>query len=976
MIGRALALGCALAGIASLTRAQLLETRTVEGVLHVVWGDPESPGADAQGGPRYWAFLTTDSGESIDVEPAFGADLTPGELVALNGRRVRVTGAAGSLRRWPGLAAGPALTIRAHAIEGAGAAHSLIALGAAPAAPAWPVQQRPYAILLCKFADIPDEPLPYSAYEAMYGNAFGGADAFYREVSEGRITIAGTKVYGWYTLPQPRSAYIVNDRANLTALFNDCTRRGDADVDYRQVVGMAMHFNATLDCCSWGGSRTATLDSVTKTFATMWNASWARSGTSWHEMGHSVGLPHSGGPYGRTYDSVWDVMSSSTSGRYLTREFGFGGAHFIAYHKNLLGLIPAGRRVTVTSGVWRGVLEPHARLAGAGPAGPVLVTVPLADPGRFGQGYTVELRAKTGYDLRLPRAAVLIHSIVPGRAEPAQLVDADGDGDPNDGGVTWTVGEVFADPAAGIVVTIDSLTASGVAVTVRNAGSGPVLAASGRTTARQYAEATTPLDSVHVSGVAAWRAANRRSWLSLVRSSGAAGEHLVYRSDTRSLAPGRYADTVRVYAASGTTVPATYVVEVVIAPASEVVALSLAGRRDSARTGVTSPVDSVLLALNGRLANAAWTATRSSPRLFIGMRAANGSLIVDLTTTQLTGAGTRWLHYRRGPESAAGTTVDTLTVTVADAAPIVLRMVDTLEAFNHVTIRLSRSGGQRRVRQGDLGTLDSLGVTFDDPRNATLDWFATNRRTTVNRLRNTRGSGGHTLRWLVDGSQLAGTGSALDSIFVCSSLSAVCAMYVDTLTYEATANDLRLSRAGGRAAVPRGTRQRSDSLFVLSLGPAGRSRLWTASAGSPRISFHARDAFTANGAGVGSALLSWSRNSNDLAPGTYVDTILVHADGVPESPLRYIDTLVVHPAPDMIGDVDRDGSITSGDAVIVLRSLVGLSIPPGADATAGDANCDGRVTSADAQLILQLDVGIPPQGSCLGRARLTTAQSR
>jgi hypothetical protein len=28
------------------------------------------------------------------------------------------------------------------------------------------------------------------------------------------------------------------------------------------------------------------------------------------------------------------------------------------------------------------------------------------------------------------------------------------------------------------------------------------------------------------------------------------------------------------------------------------------------------------------------------------------------------------------------------------------------------------------------------------------------------------------------------------------------------------------------------------------------------------------------------------------------------------------------------------------------------------------------VTAADAQLILQLDVGIPPQGSCLGRSRI------
>ncbi|MGH7712687.1 MAG: hypothetical protein ACREOG_15455, partial [Gemmatimonadaceae bacterium] len=533
------------------------------------------------------------------------------------------------------------------------------------------------------------------------------------------------------------------------------------DIDYTQVVGVAMHFNAFLDCCSWGGSRTATLDGVTKTFATMWNASWARSGTSWHEMGHSVGLPHSGGPYGRTYDSVWDVMSASTSGRYLNRDFGFGGAHFIAYHKDLLGLIPASRRLTLTNGEWQGVLEPHARNSGG--SGPVLVTLPVSDPARYGQAYTLEMRSKTGYDVRLPRAALLIHSIVPGRAEPAQLVDADGDGDPNDDGATWTVGEVFIDQAARIQVTIDSLTATGVAVTLRNGnGTGPTLAAGGATFSRAFADPAVTQDSVRVTGGGGfgWQAVQRRSWLKLVRSNGSDGEYLAYQLDARRLAPGRYADTLRVYAARVPPVvppiAALYVVEVVIAPGSDVAALSVVARRDSARLNVTSAVDSTLLLLQGRYAASSWTATRSSARLFIGMRQPNGSLTVDLTTTQLTGIGSRWLYYRRAPESTAGLTVDSLIVSVADSVPLTLHMVDTLNAFAPVAIRLSSTGRQQRTLQGALGTLDSVSVTFDDARNATLEWNAVNRRAGINRLRNTRGLGDHSLRWLRDASQVAG----------------------------------------------------------------------------------------------------------------------------------------------------------------------------------------------------------------------------
>jgi hypothetical protein len=580
----------------------------------------------------------------------------------------------------------------------------------------------------------------------------------------------------------------------------------------------------------------------------------------------------------------------------------------------------------------------------------------------------VELRGKTGYDLRLPRAAVIIHSVVPGRAEPAQLVDGDGDGDSNDDGVTWTVGEVFQDPAAGIEVRIDSLTTNGVALTVRNtAARGPLLSHSGHTIARSFAEQVSTRDSLRVTGGSAWRATHKRSWLSLVRSAGSDGDYLVYDVDVRVLAPGRYADTVRVAAATGSAVAATFVVEAVVAPGVDVAALSVHARRDSARVGVTSGVDSVYVALEGSFAGAAWTARRSSSRLFIGLRQPNGNVIIDLTTEQVSGSGSRWVYLRRGPESVAGLTVDTLTVSVASAPPLTLRLVDTLIAQAPAVIRVARSGGQHRVQQGALGGLDSLAVTFDDPRNEALEWTAVNRRGTVNRLLRTRGLGGHTLRWRVDGSQIAGPGTQIDTISVCSSVASACATYVDTLIFEAAPNELRLSASGGRHALVRGTRQHSDSLHVQMLGATGRTRAWSATATTTRISFHALDAFTANGTGTGTTLLRWSRATGDLVPGSYIDTITVHADGAAGAPATFIDTLVVTQGPTVAGDVDGDGAITTGDALIILRSLVGLPIVSGAVLSRGDANCDGQVTVADAQLILQLDVGIPPVQSCLGR---------
>ena len=69
---------------------------TIEGTLQLVWGDPPEAGV-----PQYRAFVTTEAGESVEIEPLLSRDLTAGDLVALNGRRVRVRGTATAMRLTP-----------------------------------------------------------------------------------------------------------------------------------------------------------------------------------------------------------------------------------------------------------------------------------------------------------------------------------------------------------------------------------------------------------------------------------------------------------------------------------------------------------------------------------------------------------------------------------------------------------------------------------------------------------------------------------------------------------------------------------------------------------------------------------------------------------------------------------------------------------------------------------------------------------
>jgi len=57
------------------------------------------------------------------------------------------------------------------------------------------------------------------------------------------------------------------------------------------------------------------------------------------------------------------------------------------------------------------------------------------------------------------------------------------------------------------------------------------------------------------------------------------------------------------------------------------------------------------------------------------------------------------------------------------------------------------------------------------------------------------------------------------------------------------------------------------------------------------------------------------------------------------------------------GDVNEDGQVTSGDATLVLRHIVGEEIDGTFNEVCGDVNGDGEITSADATGILQRIVG-------------------
>ena len=334
-----------------------------------------------------------------------------------------------------------------------------------------------WVTILCRFGDSTDvTPYPVSYYEGLMGTSDSGLAHYWRELSYGKINLTGSKVVGWYNLPRPRSYYVYDrdgdgeEDFDSERLVQDCIAAGDTDVFFPDFWGINLVFNQSLGIGGFATGRRLTKDGqerfygITATMAGIigdWPSD-TQPRTIAHEMGHVFGLPHSSGPYDRTYDSEWDVMSGVACVVLPDPEYGCVGVHTIAYHKDLLGWIPPARKYVARHNSTRTIIL--ERLAQPGSAGYLMAQIPIGDSTT--DFYTVEARLFAGYDDGIPGEAVVIHKVDTLRGRPAQVVDIDNNGDPNDGGAMWTEGEIFTDMENDVQVSIDAITATGYQVTI------------------------------------------------------------------------------------------------------------------------------------------------------------------------------------------------------------------------------------------------------------------------------------------------------------------------------------------------------------------------------------------------------------------------------------------------------------------------------------------------------------------------------
>ncbi len=268
----------------------------------------------------------------------------------------------------------------------------------------------------------------------------------------------------------------------------------------------------------------------------------------------------------------------------------------------------------------------------------------------------------------------------------------------------------------------------------------------------------------------AWTATNGAApWNTLTTAAGTGSGVVRWTRDPSGLAEATYVDTITVSVAGAAGSPATVIDTLVILPPL-MLAVSPSSQADSAIAGDTEALpDSATVTLTGTgAATATWSATK-------GAAPWN-------TLTTAAGTGSGMVRWTRDPSGlAAGTYVDTITVTAADAAGSPATVIDTLVILPPLVLAvdpLSRSA-LTMARAGEVLD-DSAAVTLTGTGADTANWTATHGGGEWLTLTTAGGIGSGLVRWTRDPGNLD-EGTYVDTIVVTSDHAFNAVAVVDSL---------------------------------------------------------------------------------------------------------------------------------------------------------------------------------------------------
>ena len=309
-----------------------------------------------------------------------------------------------------------------------------------------------YIVILCRFADMPDvTPQNKGWVQTLMGSAFPGMDHYWREASYGAMDLSGSVVVGWYELPQPKSYY-----TSPQVALEGCTAVADDDIYFPDFDGILLYFNDQMLFPGQAGGMFLQRDGQNKAYKVIWlgldGVGESAHSTLAHELGHTFGLPHTTGV---------GIMNGWFGS--IDPEYGQIAVHPNAYHKDLLGWIPGGRKFVVDPGTSVSlILE---RLALPQSDDYLMAQIPIGASEI--ESYIVEARRFAGYDQGpFMGEGVLIHKVHWPPCVGLNYFASEIMLNPDTSMIWWRPGETFVDSVNQVTIRVEAATATGYALTI------------------------------------------------------------------------------------------------------------------------------------------------------------------------------------------------------------------------------------------------------------------------------------------------------------------------------------------------------------------------------------------------------------------------------------------------------------------------------------------------------------------------------
>ncbi|NJD08183.1 MAG: hypothetical protein FIA97_17050 [Methylococcaceae bacterium] len=271
----------------------------------------------------------------------------------------------------------------------------------------------PWAIVLCRFSDVPAVPQDPEYYRDLYTrNGTGGLCDYWRAVSFNALDLTSSQVFGWFTMNHASSEvnqlHFPGDRATLVQWGRETAAANGVDLS---------GFRGVLIVHNYGVDHGAAGNGVLIVHQT---PGLCEFGFIAHEMGHGFGLPHSfSANPDVVYGDGWDLMSFATTTFQFPIQFrgtqGDATVGLNARNLEALGAVPDGRMWMPPSSDFseQVILDPLNQPA-IGNHGALIAKIPpgATQPARpDGSSYTVEFRRRTGWDQHIPEDAVVVHQV-------------------------------------------------------------------------------------------------------------------------------------------------------------------------------------------------------------------------------------------------------------------------------------------------------------------------------------------------------------------------------------------------------------------------------------------------------------------------------------------------------------------------------------------------------------------------------------